>query len=246
MHSSRLGRLVVALLAVFALCAVAASAAQAEEAPFWSVKGARLGQGETRNIVGKVFSTNFTLTSAGGTVTCKALKLKEGVILGSNAGEPGTNDEIIEFTSCTVAGNGSNCKVTEPIVTTQVKSELVEDNATKKKLYVEFFPAKGVVFTTINFTGTCTVTSTKVEGEVAGEVLTDPGEAAVELPNSPGSAESWLIKFPATPIKEVWLIKGGTGATHKLTTLKAFALPATLTGTALVSLESKELWSPLP
>jgi hypothetical protein len=32
----------VALLAVFALGAVVASAAQAEEAPFWTVKGTRL------------------------------------------------------------------------------------------------------------------------------------------------------------------------------------------------------------
>jgi hypothetical protein len=43
----------VTLLAIFALGTVAASAAQAEEAPFWTVKGTRLEAGQTRFITAK-------------------------------------------------------------------------------------------------------------------------------------------------------------------------------------------------
>lgn len=152
---SRLGQLVVALLALFAFGAMVASAAQAEgteKAPFWSVKGARLGQGETRFFAAKAAST-FVLTDVTSKVKveCTALNSKEGVLLGSKEGEPGKSDEVLEFSTCKVLNNGSSCTVTEPIATRKLKNELVEDAATKKKLLVEFFPEKGSIFTTLVF-----------------------------------------------------------------------------------------------
>src|SRR6202041_1574177 len=127
MHSGRLalaGRLLVALLAMLAFGGLAAAAAQAEEAPFWTRERGSLGQGETHFITGKSYKeTSFT--ALGVTTSCPTVTLKEGVLLGSNAGEPGTNDEVIEFSGgCTQTGNGTSCTVVEPIVTKPVKSGL--------------------------------------------------------------------------------------------------------------------------
>jgi hypothetical protein len=58
MRSSRLafaGRLSVALLVVLAFGGLTAVAAQAEEAPFWTIEGTRLIQGETHYITAKSY-----------------------------------------------------------------------------------------------------------------------------------------------------------------------------------------------
>jgi len=150
----------------------------------------------------------------------------------------------------------------EPIVTTNVKSELVEtEKGASGSLLTEFKPEKGSKFTGIGFTGAgCTLKEIAVEGEVAAQVRTDPnnGELGelVTLPNTKKEAHSWLLALPAAPIKTVWLIKEGTGSQVTLKELKANTEPATLEGTTLVLLakknsegkfESEEVnWSPLP
>jgi hypothetical protein len=266
MQSSRVRLMLVALLGVFAFSAVAAAAAQAEEAPFWSVGGARLEEGKTHYITAKAYNVTgeekgFTLAAVGKSVHCESARLNPGVLLGSKAGNPGTNDEVIEFFgSCTVTGETGCTKAVEPIVTHPVRSELVETQKENGSLLTEFKPETGVQFVTIKFEGTCTLKETIVEGEVAAQVRTDPnnGELGelVSLPNTKKEATSWLLHLPATPIKEVWLIKEGTGSLVKLKELKAFTEGASLTGTALVLLakknsegkfESEEVnWSPLP
>ena len=135
MHWSRLaltGHLLVALVAVFALSGIVATAAQAEEAPFWSREGARLAEGETHYITAKTYNVTgsfkgFRLSAGEGAntkiVKCESARLKEGVLLGSKSGNPGTGYEVIEFFGgCVVTGNGSNCSVVEPIITTKIKS----------------------------------------------------------------------------------------------------------------------------
>jgi hypothetical protein len=259
--------MLVALLGVFAFCAVAAAAAEAEEAPFWSIKGTRLAAGETHYITAKVYNVTgaakgFVLTAAGKEIKCESIRLKEGVLLGSGAGNPGTNDEVIEFFgNCSITGDGEPCKPKEPIVTTSVKSELVEsEKGEKGSLLTEFKPETGTQFVKLIFEGSgCKITETIVTGSVAAQVRTDPknGELGelVTLPNTKKEATSWLLNLLATPIKEAWLIKEGTGKTEKIG-LTAFSETATLTGTALVLLakknskgefESEEVdWSPLP
>ncbi len=239
----------VALLAVFALSAVIATVAQAEEAPFWTVGGSRLKAGQTRNITAKAFSGTLTLNTpeAGITVTCKKTKLNVGVILGSEPGESGKNDEVVEFTECSVTGNGTACTLPNPIITEPLSSELVENVENKKvgkKLLTEFFPTSGTNFVTLKFVGACTNKETKVTGKVAAEALTETS-GVIELGQAASQGKSYLINFPATSIKEVWLIKGGTGSIVK-TELLAFADTSTEVGTALVLLENGGEWSPLP
>jgi len=240
----------VALLAVFALSAVVATVAQAEEAPFWTVGGSRLKAGQTRNITAKAFSANLKLSTpeAGITVTCNKVKLNVGVILGSEKEEPGKNDEVAEFSECTQSGNGEKCTLLTSIITTPLTSELVENVESKKvgkKLLVEFFPTSGTNFATLVFSGECKIKETKVTGKVAAEVLTDPGEAAIELGQAASQAKSYLLKFPATSVTEVWLIKAGVGSAVKVG-LTAFGDESFEAGTTLVLLEGEGEWSPLP
>jgi hypothetical protein len=272
MQSSRVRLMLVALLGVFAFSAVAAAAAQAEEAPFWSINGTRLGAGETHYITAKKYSEKFVLSSAGHKIECSNGRVTENasqrsVLIGSAAGSPGTNLEVIEFfEGCKVTGNGTKCKVVEPIVTNPVKSELVEtEKGEKGSLLTEFTPAKGANFVTIKFEaetgGECKVKETAVSGGVAGQVRVDPNKPPelgelVSLPNGKKEGTSWLLNFPATPIKEVWLIKEGTGSKVKLEELLFFSEESTLEGTALVLLakvsegklvsEETTKWSPLP
>ncbi len=274
MQSSRVRLMLVTLFGVLALGALTAAAAQAVEAPRWSIGGTDLAEGKTHFISAKIYSKVFALRAGNVTIECEVVKLKEGSLLGSSPGNPGTNNEVIEFTKCKVSGKSSGkviekCKVVEPVITVPVRSELVETEkavpGTSGSLLVLFAPAEGTSFTTLKFTtetgGNCPP-ETKVTGQVIGQVLTDPNKPPelgklVELPavNS-AEAKSWLINFPSTPITKVTLIKNGekTEVTDK--GLEFFSEPAVLEGTALILLAKREAngelvseetnWSPLP
>ncbi len=261
MHLSRLGRMKHLLLAVMAMLAfgvVTASAAQAENGPFYSVgsEGKRLGAGETRPITAKIFSENFTLTAGTRKVICTGVEAKEGSdIIGSAEGEAGKDEEILRYTGCKVEGNGTKCAVEKgEVVTEKLRSELVEDAATKKKLLIDFLPPEGkVVFATLKFVaetgGTCEVKETKVTGiDVLAEALTETGEP-IELGGvSPGLHKSGRIEVENPQPTAFWLIKEGTGKEVKIATaekLNAFGVAATLVGTASVELASGEVWSAL-
>ena len=253
----------LALLAVFALSAVVASAAQAVTAPYFTIGGTRLVAGKTHNFDARAFGTaGFTLSTpaAGLSITCTSVQIKEGVLLGSNAGLPGKDDEIAVFRSCKQTGNGTEpgCKVKETIETNPLTSELVEIDATKQTLGEEFKPKTGTVFVPLKFEGgaACTVAEeANVEGEVAAQLLTDSSsEGAIELGQTPTQATSWLVKFPTPAIAAVLLVNSkGEKEAETLKELTVEALPSTLVGTTLTLLASTKfvpeptaLWSPLP
>jgi len=254
----------VALLAVFALSVVAASGAQAETAPFFSIGGARLAAGKTHNFDARAIAP-FKLENLAATITCTNLSTSEGVLLGSNAGEPGKDNEVVNFSGCSLAGNGSACHLAAtkggPAVTTistnPLKSEQVENvesGHVGKKLYEEFFPAsKAAGFVTLHFGGTCTIEESVVAGQVVAQDLYDNGTVGqVELGQTPVEAKSWIVNFPSTAITKIWLISG-SGGKEVETELTLFNEKSTQTGTALVLLASTKFvsepnaeWSPLP
>jgi hypothetical protein len=263
MQSSRVRLMLVALLSLFAFSAIAAAAAQAEEAPRWSIGGKVLGAGETHYITAKIYTTKenprFTLSAGTKTVSCLATRLARGVLLGSSAGNPGTNNEVFEFYgNCEVRGNGTSCKVQEPIVSKPMRSELAETESGKKaSLLIELRPETGNEITQINFTGTCTFTSTKVTGEIAECVHVDPGNGTVgeliTLESPTKEATSWLAEL--RNVTSLWLIKGGIGEQREIplkNRLNAFGEEATLTGILLILLANAHgeteatNWSPLP
>jgi hypothetical protein len=257
----------VALLAVFGLSIVVASAAQAETAPFFSIGGARLAAGKTHNFDARAIAP-FVLTSKAATIECTGLGTKEGVLLGSNFGEPGKDNEIIIFSGCKLAnGNGfPNCHLaaseggaevttieTHPLKSEQVEN--VESGHVGKKLYEEFFAAKkSEGFVTLFFSGTgCTSEAAPVSGQVVGQDLYDNGTVGqVELGQTPVEAKSWILNFPSTPITKVWLISA-SGGKEVETEQTIFGETSIQTGTALVLLASTKFapepnasWSPLP
>jgi len=257
----------VALLAVFALSVMAASGAQAETAPFFSIGGARLAAGRTHNFDARAIKP-FKLTSPAATIECTGLGTKEGVLLGSEPGSPGKDNEIIVFSGCALtASNGfPNCHLaasaggaavttieTHPLKSEQVEN--VEAGHVGKKLYEEFFPAKkSEGFIALFFGGTaCLVEETVVAGQVVGEDFFDNGTTgAVELGQTPVEAKSWILKFPETPITKVWLISA-SGGKEVETEQTSFGEKSIQTGEALVLLASTKfvpepnaLWSPLP
>jgi len=250
----------VALLAVFALGAVAASAS-AETAPYFTVGGTRLVKGATHNIAARVYNGNsFTLTGGGLKITCTTLKTSGGVLLGSNAGEPGKDNEIVEFSGCSlVEGNGApGCELEGTTITTNALiSEQVESVVNSKNggQLLEVFRAAGTNgFVTLHFTpeSKCTLTEAVVSGSTVAEILKDEtAEGKIELGQAPTQATSYLVKFPATPIKQVWLISNGTGKIAK-TGQTVFGNESVQTGTSLVLLASTKFvaeyvsWSGLP
>jgi hypothetical protein len=255
MHLNRLTRirhLLLALVAMLAFGVVGASAAQAAEGPFWSVEGTRLAAGSTEELAGKAV-TNQVLSAGGKVVTCEAVEPEAGSkIIGEAAGESGKAEGKLRYSKCTVAGNGTGCKVVkEEVVTNALKGELVEDAATKKKLLADFLPASGNTFAELKFEGSgCTFKTTKVTGiDVLAEVLTDPGNETIELGGpARGSAKSWYLEIEKPQPTAFWLTEKSEGKEVKIATeekLEAFGVAATLEGKALVSLKNEKEWSPL-
>jgi len=247
----------VALLPALVLGVVVTSGAQAATAPFFTIGGTRLVAGKTHNFDARAVST-FTLSapSLGLTIECSSFRTIMAAMLGSNAGLPGKEVEIGLFTNCSMTGLGAGCKVTEPIETNPLTSQLVEIAGTKEPLGEEFKPTSGKVVGVLKFEGAeCILNEAAIEGEVATQTLTDNSkEEAVELGQKAGEAPSWLAKFPAATITGVLSVNTkGEKQSHKLQELTIIGEPLSLEGTELILLANTKLepdrsgkWSPLP
>jgi hypothetical protein len=257
----RLQAMGAALLIVCALSAVAATTAQAEEAPYWSIEGTRLSAGKTFEItakaVGEEGDVNKPVVLGGGDpveVACTGLKFAKGsVLLGSNAGEPGKGTEKIEYSGCTVKGNGSPCEVEKGEVKTEQLTNELAYETNKKSLVMTYKASSGKTYATAHYTGTgCLTTGAKITGEPVARVYTDAEPPVLlELPNSGTPAESFLFDTPREeqPAK-IWLIKGGTGSSVETEPIEYAGLPGYVSGTILVLLAEKgksieKKWCPL-
>jgi hypothetical protein len=168
-----------ALLAIVAFGAVSA-VAQAEgpffskckklENPCAAANKERLTAGKTQALTST--GGTFVLSTASQSVTCTGFKANGGKFVGSEPGTAGTTEQTsLEFTGCTVKGNGEPCAVgkggTGVIKTEAVVSTLTKENKTAttgEKLFVSFKPASGTVFVKIEFEGAgCKAPSAAVE-----------------------------------------------------------------------------------
>lgn len=132
MSISRLGlvgRVVLALLAVFAVGALTASAAMAEEnkGPLWIVGSPAkpLAAGETRAVVSKTEEEPVLVSKIANIVCEKATNT--GFLLG---GSPGTDFSKITFVVCHVAGK-KNCTATGTTPAGLAEGEIVVEALTK-------------------------------------------------------------------------------------------------------------------
>jgi hypothetical protein len=203
--------------------------------PSFKVNGSSLKSTETRLLLATA-KEKFTLEAkaAGVSVACTALTLPEAgqmQIQGSAAGNGGVSKEVIEYTGCTVTGNGTGCEVEgKKLKTNPVLNLLGFGNAQQTgQVLVLFEPETGTNWATVHFAGAeCKVKETGIEGTVVGGVQV--GGQPVLL----GTGTETLhgeIKFPHTQLiyiersSELKDVKAG---------LKAFGVTATLLGVALL------------
>jgi hypothetical protein len=259
------------LLVLGTAAAIGSPVAHAEEAPSFSIGGTRLVSGKTHNGDARAIRP-FVDTNALGsfTIECSEVGTEEGVALGSNPDSAPKSLGIAVFSGCKNAAgsNGAKCHLApsegSAETTTVIKSEPliglpVENvvNGTKgNQLLGEIIPAKGATFASFFFGGECTLLIGRCTGQVVGEVLLDNGTSEptgkVELGQAVQEHDSWDMRFPSTPITQVWLISNGIGTISK-TEETVFGAQAITTGTALALLASTKfapepnaLWSPLP
>jgi hypothetical protein len=230
-------------LAVLALGAITATAAQAVEGPFYKLEGARLLAGEKKAIEG-IALKDYVLTAGPVTITCKAQKLQKGAaLIGSTGANAGTSAETVDFETCAVAGNGANCKLKSPVIGTEpVANTLDFANTGRTGIILIFFrPAKGSVFTKIQFANDaeCTLPSTSVEGTTAAEAWS--GGAAIEVGKEPAKKVEGEVNFPAKAITKDFVEVGGKLFEVK-SSLKAFGKEATLVGRSEVKLAGGKEW----
>jgi hypothetical protein len=241
----------VLLAAVFiiALSGVATSSAFAEEDPFYRVNGGRLGHGSTAEVGLKTSSATQVLksTGAGITITCTGIAAVNGLLIGSVAGEPGTSSGRIEYSGCTVIGNGTKCIVTsiagvkdKKILTKPLRDELVA-SAEKQEAgtkILDLFKAVEGPFVEIKFEpeagGVCKFSGTTVEGSVDVEILNSKKLPVSFAVNEKEELDGFIKALP-NGTKECKL---EIGKLSKCTTssLKAFGVASTLEGTSEVFL----------
>jgi hypothetical protein len=235
------------LPAVFsiALCGVATSSAFATEDPYYKVGGARLKSGATTEVGLKAVSNQvFKTSSAGITITCTGVAASKGSTLnGSDAGEPGTSAGKIEYSGCTVAGNGANCEVTaKAIVTNALKDELelaTDAPVIGTKILDLFKAASGGVIATINFVGSdCKISQTSLEGTFDVEILNSAKQTVGFGVNQKEEDFGFVKALPNG--QEECKLKGSKLDKCTKSNLKAFGLATTLEGTIEVFLTGKD------
>ena len=271
MSSSRIRISLLSLLAVLAFSAVAATGAQAfvheDHGPFYEIAGARLLGGNTAKIVSSTSEPTtepWVLTAGTVTITCTT-SADTGVLIGSGDGLLGvkdetgsTNEETVEFTGCTVTGNGTPCSVVEPIKTELLESLVGYENNTGDvgagQILTLLRPkptnTHPSLLATVHFTGTgCGVTEIKVEVKAGcspaceGIIADNETEAdvSIKVDAEPAQAKIWDLTFPGTELKTIYTEKEGV-LTKRHGGIAAVGAAAKLTGSADVELESGGEW----
>jgi hypothetical protein len=246
----RIMRFFLASLSALTVAGVAASSASAIEAPYYKVAKARLGAGETKEVLvegqGNQVLTNATSKI---TITCTGLKAKLGATInGSAAGEPGTSAGSLEYTNCTTEGNGEKCQLEGKAFTTDpLKDELAyavkQEPLLKGNKIVDLFtPASGAVFANLRFKaeagGKCTFAETAVEGSVLAEIQNSKKETiAVEE----HEAEEEFA-FMKTITGEACKVKASKFTECKKSAVKAFGTASTIVTVVKIALVIKALW----
>jgi hypothetical protein len=225
----------VAVLSVGAMVASSASAVTFQ----WKVGGNILKAGEQKTFTTSTDGTSLLKGTVGG-AAAELLSTKSKVQAGAVllGGQPGLNDELVEFESVKV-DRPANCEAHSPgastgvVATSQLTSEIVEaapSGTGNGEPLILFKPASTTneTFTTIEFLGaSCLVKGTKAVVSGLLVALPLPQGAEVKL----GALDYEAIT------KEYKVLSGGAAKSAGLTFAGS---AATFTGLALIELTSKE------
>jgi hypothetical protein len=177
MRSIKVALLLAAAVCAFASTAVAASAAE------WKVEGKVLSGKEAISPTTKVVE-DFTLASAGVTITCTGLEDEGGFIEAPNK----NGATALVFKGCEVTEGA--CKVSETLKTNAVKS-------TAEGKTITFEPTSGTNFITIDFEGSeCALKGKK---EVTGKVKVSAPTGETEETEQELVADSTELKVGTNP-----------------------------------------------
>lgn len=247
---SRIRRVLPAIFVVV-LTGVATSSALAVDDPFYKVAGARLGAGESKELVLTAEGNQLlVLPSAGITITCTGIGVKKGATInGSSAPEAGTSTGVIEYSGCTVTGNGEKCVVTsvakakdKKIVSEPMKDELVFASSTIVKGTKDLDLLS--VNIPINFEeeagGKCKFASLPAGGTIAFEIRNSTKEA-VAFGEHENEEEFGFIKALPNGAKACKLKEGKLDKCETVS-LKTLLGSVTLEGTTKVKLATKQLF----
>jgi hypothetical protein len=244
-HMKRRKLLRLAFATALALSSLVATAAQATQGPFFKVEGNTLKAGETREALVTV-KEQFVLEAkaTGQVITCKGVTYAgpSFEVLASKVTH--LRASALEFSSCTVTGNGTKCAVqsgkitTNPVVGTAGYANsnrtgqilgLIESQTGKAFGEIKFTPEAG---------GSCTVASTPASGTIIGEAFVAGKTVKV------GENEIETIKGEihyTKPSKVIWIENGITVKETK-GKLEAFGVAVTIAGQVNVELTTHEKW----
>ena len=232
----------IALLALACACAMGAVPAQAythTAGPVWTVNGAKLGAGESHEVLSASSSGGYSMTVGGSfalAITCKKQAVENASITG---GIPSTIKATFKLSECGVTGNGSSCKVKEPIVTKPLTGEI--GYATKErtgKVLTRFEGSKGKLME-VKFEGACTFAEFSTLGTVIAEVSS--GGTAEEV-GKEASAKVDQLRFPSKPINAVWVENEARELEEKTATLTMGGEKGEIAGTSELELSKLPEW----
>ncbi len=228
----KLIRGVVMLLAVILVIAgVTATEAQASaEGPFF-VPSSERAESEEKIEVSSKDSKVFVIKVGESKIECKSEAIKSGEIVGSASGNSQSIEGTIEFSSCSVAGNGEKCEVEGGKITTANTTDTLAfaNSSRTGKILAWLAPASGSLLATVHFSGSgCKIKSIEITGSVASEVLSS--EKAIEVEKEPEEAPTAdEFIYPTTAITAVWIEKEGK-LEEETVGLKASGKQGTVTG----------------
>jgi hypothetical protein len=207
--------------------------------PLWSVSGNKLGKGESRELVAASTSGEYTITNAGYKITCKKEGIEKGSLIG---GTPGTIAATFLLSECAVTGNGTGCKVPSPLVTRLLTGTLgYEDEEQEGKILIRFEGPEGGRFINFHFEGAgCLNKEAEISGALIAE-LVSKGKA-LEV-GEEGTATANQLRFPATPIKSLWIEnEAGTEVTEKTASMRGLLGTEEIAGSSELELSGLQVW----
>ena len=166
--------------------------------PYWHVAGKILGQGAVKQLKLQAKGVTVISTKVAGlpiTIDCNS-SISEGATIEGQGNYQGQDKGRFTYSSCKVI-EPKECKVAEPITTTQLKSYLAYNPNSKQQKFVDVFePTVGKEWVTIKLSGGgCKLLeglSEKITGSTAAEIV------PVEKESQEG-----LLNFPEKPITTV-------------------------------------------
>jgi hypothetical protein len=210
---------ILSMLASLATCAGATAVAQAHEGPFYEIGEERLEEGNTAAVTLAAKTSLKLEAKTGQVITCTGASFAGATLDGSSGENAGTSKETIEYTGCSVTGNGSGCKVeSEKITTNALKTTLGYSSEARATPVLELVePSSGKVITEPKFAGEkCTTKSTKVSGSVIGELPSTEFEGSEEeLQTTKAERTTWTESGGKLTSTKGALEAFGTSATEE-------------------------------